>query len=308
MAKWGISAVRRMRDGGEGRTQPPPPPREGGGEEEGEGEREGEGEGGWTLVEASVSALPLRGITRREAFAGLEEWEARRVGDHRLVAQRYASLLALLQRQTARGKEELSECLTFLSQRMAADGVYAASIARHKLGGRGMAEWANCTKPRDMALGESSPLTDSSGNEELGTVRAVLGCMTVQCAEKLQRFAADETIVKELAGSQLAYAAGGEAVCGSFGVLVEEINRANRGCVDAFHTYRQSYEDLCKREAQSEGKDASGGGRDLWLAECFYRSDVSTFHEKLWQVKPIHSLRVLVAGARCMMIPKRVFG
>lgn len=45
--------------------------------------------------------------------------------------------------QVTRGREEQAECVAFLQQRAAADLAYAASFARHRLGGRSVAHLAD---------------------------------------------------------------------------------------------------------------------------------------------------------------------
>ncbi|KAL1527392.1 hypothetical protein AB1Y20_016060 [Prymnesium parvum] len=256
---------------------------------------EHEADGAWTLVDVATGEGERRS-TRRSAFEALSEWESARSADYKAVAEQYAQLFAMLQKQAAHGKEELAECHSFLCQRAAADAQYAQAISRHKLGGRQIVELGDLRKTAAAPEGTALPIVDAAGCEEVHAVRAVLGCMTVQCSEKLQRFAVDDTLLKEIAAAQLTFGQVCEAVCGSCSVLVDEIHKCNRSCVDAFQAYRSVFDESVKREAKVDTNEAAESGRDLWLAECFYRSDVSGFHEKLWQAG--HSIRELLERFR----------
>ena len=212
----------------------------------------------------------------------------------------------MLQKQAAQGKEEQSECVSFLSQRAAADAQYAQTISKQRLGGKHVAELGDLrnTTLAVPAPGAALPIADASGCEEVRAVRSVLGCMMVQCSEKLQRFAADDSLVKELAAAHAGYVSVCEATCSAFGALVTDTLRAHNSCVDGFGAYRSVFDDAVRRAEKHDAVDANGpgeraaeGGRDLWLAECFYRSEVAAFHEKLWQVRPTNG------GEQCDGVP-----
>eukprot|EP00966_Prymnesium_polylepis_P184979 4287160-Prymnesium_polylepis.1 len=132
----------------------------------------------WTMVDLARGEAQRRS-TQRTAFNRLSEWELARCADYAKAGAQHATLLALLQKHAAHGREELQETVGFLAARAAADGAYAAALSKQKLGGRPIGELGDMRAQTALVVAPPGgaappPLSDASGAEELRAVRAVL--------------------------------------------------------------------------------------------------------------------------------------
>ena len=150
----------------------------------------------WMLVELqqndAQAAMSARWATKSTSFHALERWERERVAEYKKTAAQHMRTLELLQRQTAAGREEQLEAVTFFTQRAAADAAYAASITKQKLGGRPVSELSNLRGTLSAAkaeakgeaggadAGASAALLDVSGVVAVSAMMSVLGCMMLQ--------------------------------------------------------------------------------------------------------------------------------
>lgn len=130
----------------------------------------------------------------------LESWERDRCVEHKSTAGQHARTLEMLQRQSAAGKEEQLEAVSFLQQRATADQQYAQSISKQKLGGRPVSELSNLrgTVSSSKADGQggaadASALIDVSGVVAVSAIMSVLGSMMVQAGDRFHKFAGGPT-------------------------------------------------------------------------------------------------------------------
>lgn len=241
----------------------------------------------WTLIDVAQSEVRTRQGKRwalkSSAFDAVRAWEARRSEAFSAVQQRYARTHDALARQAARGKDEGAGSLLFLQQRVAADTAYAQALSRQRLGGKPVTEWgaikrtaARAAPPAAAAAAaEVLPLQDSSGNEQVESVMHVLGSMTVQCAEKLSRFAEASSLAKELAAAHAAYTAAADGVLGAWrNDVADELSRLDKACVDAFAAHSATWREM---QRQEDGR----GAKDLWLSEHQYRAAVASFDARV---------------------------
>jgi len=246
---------------------------------------EGDGQP-WMLVElrqGSRRAMRSRQwALKNTAFSSLKVAEAERVAEFKRLSQQHGGTLALLQRQHALGREEQSECASFLTQRAAADAAYAHAMAKQRLGGRAVTALADLRSGDKYAVLASgaAPLCDASGCAEVRAALSVLGCMVAQCSEKLLRFAESGALAKELTTSLEHYAADGEQiVLGYAATVLEELSRLDKLCADAFSAHALAF-DSAQKEASVEGTEVAA--RDLWLTEFHFRSAVAAFNQHVW--------------------------
>ena len=241
----------------------------------------------WTLIDVAQSEVRTRQGKRwalkSSAFDAVRAWEARRSEAFSAVQQRYARTHDALTRQATRGKDEGASSLLFLQQRVAADTAYAQALSRQRLGGKPVTEWgaikrtaARAAPPATAAaVAEVLPLQDSSGNEQVESVMHVLGSMTVQCAEKLSRFAEASSLAKELAAAHAAYTAAADGVLGAWrNDVADELSRLDKACVDAFAAHSATWREM---QRQEDGR----GAKDLWLSEHQYRAAVASFDARV---------------------------
>jgi len=253
-------------------------------------------DGAWAMVEAA-DGESQRLNTRHSAFSALQEWEEARCADFKIVAAQHARVYDMLAKRAALGNQEQSEAVAYLTTRGAADAAYAAAISKQRLGGKPIVELGDLRSAAARADHASSnavvPLCDSGGILEVQSVMSMLGCMMMQAADKMARFAADDSLAKELAQSATAFSTVAEHAIKDLKEVIEGLLRAHKGCVDAFAAHRAVFEEAERRSVESQAKAGTNEARkeahahvhtkDFWLAECCYRSEVATFHERLWQ-------------------------
>ena len=252
----------------------------------------------WMLVELkqndAQAQLSAKWATKNQAFHGLDTWERQRCAEHKQTSTQQARVLEMLQRQSAAGRDEQLECMSFLQTRAAADTAYANSITKAKLGGRPVSELSDLRGALSAAKAEQgaaadgrgargadgggAELIDASGVVAVSSVMSVLGCMMLQAGQRLHKFAESDSLHKDLAASHAAYAAAVHELVGEMASgVVAELRKLDRACADAFGAHRAAFDELQRREV---GELAQ---RDLWLTEFAYRSAVLAYGERVWQ-------------------------
>lgn len=252
----------------------------------------------WMLVELkqndAQAQLSAKWATKNQAFHGLDTWERQRCAEHKQTSSQHAKVLEMLQRQSAAGREEQLECISFLQARAAADTAYANSITKAKLGGRPVSELSDLRGTLSAAKADKGgaadgigargaddsglELIDASGVVAVSSVMGVLGCMMLQAGQRLHKFAESDSLQKDLAASHAAYASVVEKLVGEMASgVVAELRKLDRACADAFGAHRAAFDELQRREV---GELAQ---RDLWLTEFAYRSCVIAYGERVWQ-------------------------